>query len=52
LGALLRRVRARAGLRQEKPEIVDRPSPVQVLLDDPEGNLRVTRQLDASAMSR
>ena len=27
-------------------EIVDRPSPVQVLLDDPEADLRVTRQLD------
>ncbi|GAA1521255.1 hypothetical protein [Kribbella lupini] len=28
-------------------EISDRPSPVQVLLDDPEADLRVTRQLDA-----
>ena len=27
-------------------DIVDRPSPVQVLLDDPEADLRVTRQLD------
>ena len=30
-------------------EIVDRPSPVQVLLDDPEADTRVTRQLDALA---
>ncbi len=28
-------------------EITDRPSPIQVLLDDPEADLRVTRQLDA-----
>jgi hypothetical protein len=28
-------------------EIVDRPSPVQVLLDDPEADLRVTRRLDS-----
>ncbi|MEZ0449326.1 hypothetical protein [Cellulomonas sp. ICMP 17802] len=30
-------------------EIVDRPSPVQVLLDDPEADTRVTRQLDGLA---
>ena len=28
-------------------EIVDQPSPVQVLLDDPEADLRVTRRLDS-----
>jgi hypothetical protein len=30
-------------------EIIDRPSPVQVLLDDPEADTRVTRQLDVLA---
>ena len=30
-------------------EIVDRPSPVQVLMDDPEADTRVTRQLDGLA---
>ena len=32
--------------------IVDEPSPVQVLLDDPDADLRVTRQLDAARRAR